>query len=280
MARSRVTVALSADGGDELFCGYSGYIEAAGRMTTHSRIPGWIRWAASRGLNLALATDPSHRDLPYASLNKLLGGKILIDRVHKLRGYLGAVHGLDALRPFRSFWQRDEVRTLIGSAYSDPRAGSLTWLGAPIEQIAALDFHEYLPDDVLAKTDRATMAVGLEAREPLLDHRIIDMAFRLPLPMRLGPLGNKHVLRSILYRHVPRELVDRPKQGFAVPISDWMRQLIANGAVHESNGILAAKLGLDRRILSDILTKFSTSDQGKNRLWLLYVLGRWAQRWM
>jgi asparagine synthase (glutamine-hydrolysing) len=214
-----------------------------------------------------------------AGLNKSLGGGILIDRMHKLRGYLGAAASLDALRPFRSFWQPGEVRKLMGSTYVDPRVGSLAWPGAPLEQIAAVDFHEFLPDDVLAKTDRATMAVGLEGREPLLDHRIIEMAFRLPLPMRLGSLGNKHVLRSILYRHVPRELVDRPKQGFAVPISDWMHQLISNGAVRESNEILAARLGLDRKVLSDALKKFSASDQGKNRLWLLYVLGRWVQRW-
>jgi asparagine synthase (glutamine-hydrolysing) len=213
-------------------------------------------------------------------LNKSLGGGLLLDRVHKLRGFLGASPGLDALRPFRSFWQPRELRNLLGGKYTDPRVGGVSWPGAALEQVAALDFHEFLPDDVLAKTDRATMAVGLEGREPLLDHRIIEMAFRLPLSMRLGPLGNKHVLRSILYRHVPRDLVDRPKQGFAVPLSDWMRHLIDSGAVSESSEMLAAKLGLDRHALGATLTTFSTSEQGLQRLWLLYALGRWVQRWM
>ena len=125
------------------------------------------------------------------------------------------------------------------------------------------------------------MAVGLEGREPLLDHRIVEFAFRLPLHLRYGSLGNKHILRSILYRHVPRELVDRPKQGFAVPIAKWMEHWISTGAVRDSIDILRDKMPfLDSRWLEGQLLAFSGSDQGRNRLWLVYVLGQWAQRWM
>lgn len=267
MARQRVAVALSADGGDELFCGYSGYSQAAARMATHGRIPAWARGLATRGLDAAMA----------AGVPRALGG-LAIDRVHKLRGCMDAT-GLDALRPFKSFWQPGELRGLLGASYTDPRLGGLKWDGAPAEQLAALDFHEFLPDDVLAKADRASMAVGLECREPLLDHRVIEMAFRLPLKMRLGSLGNKHALRSILYKHVPRELVDRPKQGFAVPLSRWMNSLIESGAMYKSTAELAAKLGLERSSLAAALATFKASDQGKNRLWLLYLLANWARRW-
>ena len=281
MAREHVTVALSADGGDELFCGYAGYEENARRMQAHAGIPAALRGIGAGTLGLALGTAAFRSGNGLGErLNRRLGGGLLIDRMHKLRDHLAAEPGLDALRPFRSFWQPGEVRNLLGNGYADPRAGAFRWPGAPLEQIAALDFHEYLPDDVLAKTDRATMAAGLEGREPLLDHRIAEMAFRLPLRMRIGPLGSKHVLRSILYRHVPRELVDRPKQGFAVPLRDWMARLIASGAVRESCDVLRDKLGLDARALEGALATFSGSDQGKNRLWLLYVLGQWARRWL
>lgn len=281
MARERVMVALSADGGDELFCGYSGYVESAERMVSQGRMPVWLRGLGATGLDLAKAIGPlNSAGAMSARINRALGSGLMIDRVNKMRGYLGAEPGLDALRPFRTFWQTGEVRSLLGNDYADPRVRTLVWPGAPLEQIAALDFHEYLPDDVLVKTDRAAMAVGLEGREPLLDHRVVEMAFRLPLAMRHGPLGNKHVLRSILYRHVPRELVERPKMGFAVPIRDWMGRLIASGAVRDSCEILTTKLGFDARSLDGALSTFAGSDQGRNRLWLLYVLGKWAGRWL
>jgi asparagine synthase (glutamine-hydrolysing) len=280
VARERVTVALSADGGDELFCGYSGYVDAAERMTAHVRVPASLRRLGSQGLALAASGPLGGTGGAGSRLNRALGHGFALDRTHKLQSYLAASPGLDSLRPFRTFWQTGEVKRLLGDAYYDPRAGTLAWPGEPLEQIAALDFHEYLPDDVLTKTDRATMAAGLEGREPLLDHRIVELAFRLPLAMRLGPLGNKHVLRSILYRHVPRALVDRPKQGFAVPLGDWMGRLLSSGAVAGSIETLKARLDLDGRALDGVLAAFSGSDQGRNRLWLLHVLGLWAQRWL
>jgi asparagine synthase (glutamine-hydrolysing) len=123
------------------------------------------------------------------------------------------------------------------------------------------------------------MAVSLESREPLLDHRIVEFAFRLPLALRHGPLGNKHILRSILYRHVPRELVERPKQGFAVPIARWMDRFLATGAVRDSIEAVKRRLGLDGAVLNGALNVYAGSALGKNRLWLLYALGRWAESW-
>jgi asparagine synthase (glutamine-hydrolysing) len=280
MARERVAVALSADGGDELFCGYSGYQEMAERLVARDRIPAWMGAIGVGSLDLAGAvgaTSLAGRLGP--KLHRRLGNGLLIDRLNKARGFLGAPAGVDVLRPFRSFWQPREVAVLLGETYRDPRDMSRGLRGLPMEQIAAMDFHEYLPDNVLAKVDRATMAVSLEGREPLLDHRIIEFAFRLPLELRHGPLGNKHILRSILYRHVPRELVERPKQGFAVPISKWMERFLSTGAVQERISVLKQRIGLDAAALDGALHAYAGSDVGKNRLWLLYVLGRWAERW-
>ena len=99
--------------------------------------------------------------------------------------------------------------------------------------------------------------------------------------LRLGALGNKHILRSILYRHAPRHLVDRPKQGFAVPLAKWMDEWLAAGKVRDSIDILRDKMPfLDARWLEGQHVAFASSPQGKNRLWLVHVLGQWAERWL
>jgi asparagine synthase (glutamine-hydrolysing) len=280
LAREHVTVALSADGGDELFCGYRGYRDMAARLEAVERLPPALR-ALGAGA-VAVIGNFAQIDLARGrgeSLHRRLGSGFVIDRVHKAHDFLDAGPGIDALRPFRSFWLPGEIRALLGDAYRDPRLGTGDAAGLPMEQIARWDFDEFLPDDVLAKVDRAAMAVSLESREPLLDHRIVEFAFRLPLALRHGPLGNKHILRSILYRHVPRELVERPKQGFAVPIARWMDRFLATGAVRDSIEAVKRRLGLDGAVLNGALNVYAGSALGKNRLWLLYALGRWAESW-
>lgn len=282
MASRKVKVALSADGGDELFCGYSGYQQIAGRMALHDRIPRMVRKAGGAMLGALIASPVMNlaaAGVPH--LHRGLGHGLVYDRAHKMHDYLSAGSGAEAIRSFRTFWQTGEVARLLGGSYADPRRIAAVWPGAPMVQLTATDLHEYLPDDVLAKADRATMAVGLEGREPLLDHRVVEFAFRLPLALRNGPLGNKHILRSILYRTVPRELVDRPKQGFAVPLAKWMEDWLAGGAVKASIEILGEKMpDLNIRWLDGQLQAFAGSPQGKNRLWLVYILGQWAKRWL
>lgn len=270
-ARERVTVALSADGGDELFCGYSGHSTIAKRMVRRAAMSRAVRYIA--GVSAGAAAQLAWT-LPVPQKG------LVLDRLHKAAGFFGDAEGVDAVRGFRSHWQPAEIRWLLGeSGYRDPRYGGVRAEGHPTEQLAVLDFHEYLQDDVLTKLDRATMAASLEGREPLLDHRIIEFAFRLPLDLRQGPLGNKHILRNLLYKHVPRALVDRPKQGFSAPVSRWVGDLVVNGALQDSIGILVDKLGMDRARLDRSVALYADSDQGRNRLWLLYTLGLWARRW-
>jgi asparagine synthase (glutamine-hydrolysing) len=129
--------------------------------------------------------------------------------------------------------------------------------------------------------DRATMAVSIEGREPLLDHRLVEFAFRLPLSLRRGPLGTKHLLRKVLYRHVPRALIERPKMGFGIPLIDWLRsdlrhlidQYLDPQSIHD-------QAILDARSVRKAVRRFRRGDQTSgNRLWSLLAFQLWREKW-
>ena len=279
LARSSVKVAISADGGDELFCGYAGYSALASRMEMARDLPPWLKWTLNRASSFE---GPMRLDRSgWAQLHGALGHGHVYNHIQKARSFTGNANGYDAIRPFRSFWQPAEIAGLFGRDYVDPRLGSHTIRGKPLEQITFADFHEYLADDVLVKIDRASMAVGLENREPLVDHRIAEFAYRLPLSMRMGARGSKHVLRSIVARHLSRDIVERPKQGFAVPLNQWMRAWLEGGQYDSAIESIRQKLPfINSNWLHGAGRTFQGSQQGINRLWLLYVLGQWAERWL
>jgi asparagine synthase (glutamine-hydrolysing) len=146
-------------------------------------------------------------------------------KAHKLAGLLATEGPEQLYRKLASHWS-DPARVVLGATEPEtvltrPDA----WLGAGTltEQMMFLDLVTYLPDDILVKVDRASMAVGLEARVPLLDHRVVEFAWRLPIAHKLRDGVGKRVLRDVLYRHVPREMIERPKAGFAVPMQAWLR---------------------------------------------------------
>jgi asparagine synthase (glutamine-hydrolysing) len=146
-------------------------------------------------------------------------------RLHKFAEALDADSPASMYQTFVSHWKRPgdvvigavEPRTIVND-----RAEWIEGADATV-QMMYLDLMTYLPDDILVKVDRASMAVGLEARVPLLDHRVVEFALRLPLEHKLQDGRGKRVLRDVLYRHVPRALIDRPKAGFGVPINEWLR---------------------------------------------------------
>src|SRR6185436_9506542 len=150
----------------------------------------------------------------------------LAERLEKLRALLPpANRGLIYDFALTS-WAPWEIPALTGAGPVlrepvEPQGASFA------EQMSYNDLRYFLPDDILVKVDRATMATGLEGREPLLDHRIVEFGLSLPLPLRRGALGPKHLARRILYKYVPRNLIERPKQGFAVPLARWLRGELA-----------------------------------------------------
>jgi asparagine synthase (glutamine-hydrolysing) len=148
------------------------------------------------------------------------------------------------------------------------------------------DLRYFLPDDILTKVDRTTMATGLEGREPLLDHRLVEFALRLPLSLRRGPLGPKHLARRILYKYVPRELIDRPKQGFAVPLAKWLRAELAP-LVSEYLAPKRIREGglFDPEGVARAVANFREGGPGNDRLdaqklWYLLAFEMWRERWM
>ncbi|MGA0059116.1 MAG: asparagine synthase (glutamine-hydrolyzing) [Planctomycetota bacterium] len=222
LARQDVTVALSGDGGDEVFGGYTRHRVAAGRLGQLLRLPRPARRAVAQALravpvqgwdSLAMLLPPSIR--PGAPG----------DQVHKGAASLAARDLRDLHDRLTTHWP-DPSAIVRGSTESPSWTGppDLAGLaGGPMEFMLALDSLGYLPDDILTKVDRASMAVSLEARVPLLDHRLVELAWTLPSSFRVREGRTKWVLREVLARHVPPGLTERPKRGFGQPIGSWLR---------------------------------------------------------
>ena len=208
MARQYVTVSLSGEGGDEVFGGYRRYFEGQRVLRTFGRVPGPLRRAIGRGIS---AIPPRRWDRLLAWRQPQAGTQMT-----KLARVLSARSLDDFYWDVVSHWPPEVVPNASAPALPT------TKLAHPVERMMLLDQLTYLPDDILAKVDRASMAASLEAREPLLDHRVIELAWSFPPEMKVRGGTGKKILRDVLHRYVPRELIDRPKMGFKVPIDSWL----------------------------------------------------------
>lgn len=226
LARRHVTVSLSGDGGDELFGGYNRYFwgDAIWRRI------GWAPKPARSFGGRALTTlSPEAWDRGLAKLQPVLPGRLRQqtpgDKLHKLAEVLSVETSEDLYLGLVSQWRDPEGIVINGTEPATALTDRSRWAALPefAKRMMYLDLVSYLPDDILTKVDRASMATSLEARVPLLDHRVVEFAASLPLEMNVAGSQGKGLLRDVLYQHVPRALMERPKMGFGVPIDAWLR---------------------------------------------------------
>jgi asparagine synthase (glutamine-hydrolysing) len=226
LAREDVTVSLSGDGGDEMFGGYNRYLYAA-RLWKHiSAIPKPLRSAAARAMaSVSPSAWTTFGDAANAILPKIARVNQLGLKVHKGAPLLKSDSIADVYSGTISQWKNPEDAVIGASEPATFATGATPKLHGldGIERMMALDMLGYLPDDILVKVDRAAMAVSLETRVPYLDHNVVEFAWRLPDRFKIRGNQTKWILRQLLYRHVPRGLIERPKMGFGIPIGSWLR---------------------------------------------------------
>lgn len=280
VTRKQVTVALSGDGADELFGGYGIYRSIPRDWASLSAMPAWLRGLARAG-----------KAVPPGLLNSAAGLSALVGR--KRRSYPGyrlrkAVENLEAhsvahmLGQHYSRWRG--MPPLVRGAhaapglYTDP--ARQPDLADPALQVMVLDALGYLPDDLCVKTDRATMAASLEARLPFLDHAIVEFAWSLPTALKINATHGKTVLRDVLYRYVPQQLVDRPKMGFEVPIGRWLSGALKSWADDLLSEDRLRRQGLfDAKLLSRLWSDHRSGRKNwQTELWHALMAQAWLEK--
>jgi asparagine synthase (glutamine-hydrolysing) len=246
LTRAQVTVALSGDGGDELFGGYERYFWGLSLWSRCAAIPRFARLGLGHA---AKAFPQSSWDRAYALMEPLLPKSKRFARpgykIHRAADLALAASPAQLYRELISHW-KDPASLVLGGREPAPALAALDeaarrWGMADMMMLQ--DTQGYLPDDILVKVDRAAMSAGLETRAPFLDHRLLEFAWRLPLSMKLGGGVGKRILRQVLYRHLPQELMERPKMGFGVPLGAWLRGPLRDWAEHLLDPVRLAQQG-------------------------------------
>ena len=279
LARQHVTVSLSGDGGDELFGGYARYALTERLAQQQARLPHWLRTAVAAGMRAtpAGAWDALGRLLPDRITARRLG-----DRMHKLADRLVLDDAPSLYASLSSWWPMpDEVLAGDVRAALRPEHAhrfALTAADATLtERMMAEDLTHYLPGDILAKVDRASMAVSLEARVPLLDHHLVEFAWQLPMHMKVRDGRGKWLLRTLLHEYVPAALVERPKQGFTVPVEHWLRGELRDWAQDLLSPAALARHGLlDARVVGTYLREHLDGRRAWTpQLWSVLMFQAW-----
>ena len=281
IARKEVTVALSGDGGDEVFAGYNRYLAGQTLWPRATQMPMPVRELMAWML----------RTLPHSMYDGLadmlprrLTPPLLGDKMSKVADLLDS----RSLNEFHAravrFWKDASTVVIDGTAgsFGDEQAARLLGMPETVDQMQLLDMLTYLPGDILTKVDRASMAVGLEARVPLLDHRVIEFMSSLPTNMKIRGGETKWLLRRVLDGYVPRRLIDRPKMGFAIPLGEWLRGPLRDWAEDLLSEEMLMRTGLFHP--NSVREKWHRHLSGSHfehySLWSILMAQNWYLTWM
>jgi asparagine synthase (glutamine-hydrolysing) len=281
LAKQHVTVCLSGDGGDELFAGYNRYLWTESLWKKLAMFPLPLRLLTGK---LLLLPSPAHWDAFYSILSGLNKGsqqKLIGLKVQKLAGMMQSESIEQAYDYLMSYWGNANHMIKLDGTAATSQKKALEKLATSdfINQAMFIDQNVYLPGDNLAKVDRASMAVSLETRLPILSHEIVDLSWRIPLQMKVKNNVSKWPLRQVLYKYVPQELIDRPKMGFSVPVASWLRGELKEWA-EELLTTLDSGWGhvLDKRpILRAWQEHQSERYDHSHRLWTVLMFLSWAR---
>ncbi len=277
LAREKVKVSLSADGGDELFAGYDRYIRALSYQKKFSKIPNFVK----SPLNSILG-KVGPESIPF-----LKNTYNFTTRYEKLKNMLKADSTTEFLKQTSFYISFNEANRLLNFtaqnlATNFDKGRYLNTQNDDINSMLAIDYKTYMMDDVLTKVDRATMSVGLEGREPLLDYRVIEFVATLPSSFKYNNGVKKYLLKEIAHKHLPKELLDRPKMGFGVPIHEWFKDELKEYFLHyldekrlEENGIFNAKEVVKLRD-----SYLNGDKQNVDNLWSILMFLMWYEKWM
>ena len=258
LAKKQVSVVLSGDGGDELFCGYPSYVLMEKRFKLLSKIP--FRKTLRKISNIF--------PVPIFIQNKFNGK--LYNKVVKFKNMLDHDDIVNTFKVANSVFSKDEIKGLIREGYFFSKDIPATT--SNLEKMMISDFKGYLPDDLMVKIDRSTMSASLEGREPLLDHKIIEFAASLQVSYK----KNKEILKSILGHYIPEELFLRKKQGFGIPINDWLREDLKYLVDQYLGEELIKKYNVfDYGYISELLEAFYAKKNDDNKVWVLLMFQMW-----